>query len=396
MSTEVEQLYQARLTRYVAAMRNEKPDRIPIRPFVAEFAGKYAGYSCQEVTYDPDKALRAVRQCAKDFEWDALPANLIGPWSGLADGVGLRLYTRPGIDTSPDRTTQYVEPRDEQQAYMHADEYDAFIADPTRFLATVWIPRVCRDIGETEPGSYRSTLAWLKGGMGLLTSRYGEHTRLMRSQCGTVVAIAGMLKAPFDILADKLRGFRQVAADLHRQPDKVVAACEAIKPHMLYMALQGADPEKKVPMPLWLHRGCVPFLSYQAFEKFYWPTLKQLILELWEQGHQVLFYAEGDWDRNLTYTAGLPDKSIIYHVDRGDIFEVHRHVGRKFCLSGGIPNDLLTFGTPDEVRSYCRKVIDEVARDGGYIMDAGAIIQHDAQIENIRAMTELTLEYGVY
>jgi len=37
-----DQLYQERLARYVTAMRNEKPDRIPMRPFVAEFTAKYA------------------------------------------------------------------------------------------------------------------------------------------------------------------------------------------------------------------------------------------------------------------------------------------------------------------------------------------------------------------
>ena len=35
-------LYAERLKRYTIAMRNEKPDRIPIRPFVAEFTAKYA------------------------------------------------------------------------------------------------------------------------------------------------------------------------------------------------------------------------------------------------------------------------------------------------------------------------------------------------------------------
>lgn len=35
-----EQLYQERLQRYVTAMRNEKPDRIPIRLFVAEFTAQ--------------------------------------------------------------------------------------------------------------------------------------------------------------------------------------------------------------------------------------------------------------------------------------------------------------------------------------------------------------------
>ncbi|NLF09294.1 MAG: hypothetical protein GX594_15145, partial [Pirellulaceae bacterium] len=49
-----------------------------------------------------------------------------------------------------------------------------------------------------------------------------------------------------------------------------------------------------------------------------------------------------------------------------------------------------------DVRDCCKRVIDGVARDGGYIMDAGAIMQDDAKEENLRAMTEFTREYGVY
>jgi len=41
-------------------MRNEKPDRIPIRPFVAEFTAKHAGFTCQEVAHDYEKALMVV------------------------------------------------------------------------------------------------------------------------------------------------------------------------------------------------------------------------------------------------------------------------------------------------------------------------------------------------
>ena len=50
--TDKEQLYAERLNRYVTAMRNEKPDRVPIRPFVAEVTGVHAGYNCQQVTHD--------------------------------------------------------------------------------------------------------------------------------------------------------------------------------------------------------------------------------------------------------------------------------------------------------------------------------------------------------
>lgn len=145
-----------------------------------------------------------------------------------------------------------------------------------------------------------------------------------------------------------------------------------------------------------MHRGCVPFVSMAHFREIYWPTLKPIVQEIWKSGHQVLFYAEGNWNPHLDSFAELPDRSIVYHVDMADIFEVHKKIGRKFCISGGIPNYLLGSGTPDQVRACCKKVIEGVARDGGYIMDASAIIQGDAKVENMKAMTEATREYGVY
>jgi hypothetical protein len=109
-----------------------------------------------------------------------------------------------------------------------------------------------------------------------------------------------------------------------------------------------------------------------------------------------LFYAEGNWDYHLDSFAELPDASIVFHVDRGDLFETHRKIGHKFCLSGGVPNTLLSYGTPDAVRACCKRIIDEVAADGGYIMDASAIMQDDTSVENMRALTDFTREYGIY
>ena len=398
MLQKSEQLYQERLQRYTIAMRNEKPDRIPLRPFVAEFTAKYAGYTCQEITHDYQQAFAAVRKCAADFDWDAVVANMVYVWTGLTQAIGLKYYAAPGVEIEADVGFQYLEPA-EDQAFMKPDEYDELIADPTGFLFNVWLPRVAVDVQSmNEPSTYRNNLSFLKGGMAMLKyfNSFGEQNRLLREETRTVSAISGILKAPLDILGDKLRGYIGLCMDLLERPEKVRAACEALMPHLLHIALSGADPDKNAPITIWMHRGCVPFISHKHFETIYWATLKPIIEEIWRQGNQVLFYAEGNWDHHLKSFAELPEKSIIYHVDQGDIFETHKVLGDKFCISGGIPNYLLSFGSPEEVRDYCRKVIDGVARDGGYIMDASAIIQNDARVENVKAMTEFTREYGVY
>jgi hypothetical protein len=117
---------------------------------------------------------------------------------------------------------------------------------------------------------------------------------------------------------------------------------------------------------------------------------------LWAQGNQTLFYAEGKWDAHLEHFSQLPAGSIIFHIDRTNPEEAHRILGRKFCLSGGVPNSLLAYGQPEAVKAHCRKLIETIGAEGGYIMDASAIIQNDATIENLRAMTDATREYGAY
>ena len=199
-----------------------------------------------------------------------------------------------------------------------------------------------------------------------------------------------------DIIADKLRGYLGLVDDLFERRDKVVAACEALMPHLFHVAHTSADPQRLVPIGYWMHRGGVPFVSPEIFKNVYWATIKPIIEELWAHGHQTLFYAEGKWDHHLESFAELPERSIVYHVDQGDVEKAHRVLGDKFCLSGGIPNWLLTRGKPEAVRQQVRKVLEIAAGDGGYILDASAIVQNDATIENMRAMTDAGREFGVY
>ena len=394
----MEERYRERLNRYLTAMRNEKPDMVPIRPFVAEFTAKYAGFTCQEVTHDYNKAFVAARKCAADFDWDAVVSNMVYVWTGLTEALGLVYYGVPGIHIPPDTGFQYREPA-EENAFMKADEYDELIDDPTAFLYNTWLPRVSSDIRPLDSASsYRNNLALVKGAMAMNTyfSAFGPHVELLRKESGTVSAIAGIFKAPFDILADKLRGYIGLTMDMMQQPDKVLAACEALMPHLYNTARTSADPAHQVPIGYWMHRGCIPFVSKGQFESHYWPTTKPIIEELWRDGHQTLFYAEGDWTHHLQSFTELPDASIVYHVDRGDIFQTHQILGHKFCLSGGIPNFELAYGSPEKVRDICKRVIEGVAQDGGYIVDASAIMQNDTSVENMRALTEAAREYGVY
>lgn len=204
-----EERYQACLKRYTTALRNGKPDMVPIRPFVAEFVAKYAGVSIQAATHDYRVAFEACLRCAEDFDWDAVVPNMIYVWTGLVQAVGLKYYGIPGLDLPENVAFQYKEPP-EERAFMRPDEYDLLIANPTDYLLNVWLPRVSHFVRPSGEGVTREhNLALLKGGMAMVEyfNALGGLVQELRTRCGTVAAISGMLKAPLDILADKLRGY---------------------------------------------------------------------------------------------------------------------------------------------------------------------------------------------
>ncbi len=74
----------------------------------------------------------------------------------------------------------------------------------------------------------------------------GQIARLRR-ESGTVSAIAGIFKAPMDIIADKLRGYLGLVDDLMTQPEKVLAACEALMPYLCQVAMSACRSRQERP-----------------------------------------------------------------------------------------------------------------------------------------------------
>lgn len=393
-----EEKYQARLRRYITALNNRKPDMIPIRPFAAEFTGRHAGFDCQQLTQHYPDAFEAMVRCCLDYDWDAVPASMVYVWTGITDAASTRYYGVPGVTVPPDRGFQYIEPP-EEASFMRADEYDRLIDDPTAFLYEVWLPRTTRRIAAAgTAATFRHDVALVSSAMAMVNyfNAYGPHCARLRNVCGMPGALCGIFKAPLDILGDKFRGYIGLTMDLFEQPEKVMKACEALMPHLHWVAAATADPASQLPIGYWMHRGCVPFVTPDQFDNYYWPTVRPIIEELWRGGHQTLFYAEGNWDAHLDAFRQLPERSIVYHMDRSTPQRVHEKLHDKFALSGGVNNVMLAIGTPEQVRKEVRALIELLGRDGGYIMDASAIMQNDTRPENMQAMVETTRELGVY
>lgn len=389
MSDEIRTLYEERLGRYQATIALEKTDRMPVATGSNYFAEVYSGNTNQETIYDSEKWLKAEEAFIRDFpEVDVLRNNRI--WAPLFDAVGCKTYKLPGRELPPKTQFQFVE-----EEYMKADEYDVLINDPVEFMMDRFLPRALGDMA--EPGSIRSRMAFLKGGMAHMMAGQIMRNRsaYLQEKLGMPQPMTGAFLAPFDVIADAMRGLRGILLDIYRQPDKVLEACDVLVHEIANFALSTADPLKRYPIFVPTHKAC--FLSPKQFETFYWPSFKKTMEILIDHGYTIRAYLEGDWGHHWHHMLELPKGKVLCDIDnQGDIFKAKEVIGNHQCLAGGIPDSMFILGTPQEMRERVKLLCEKLGQDGGFIINGGCNIPYDTKPENYRAMIDAIIEFGTY
>ncbi len=414
---EAEKSYKERVTRFVDAFQLKKePDRVPVYPVFGFFPAFYSGLIPQEVMYDYEKLFWAYKKCYLELKPDAHGGTLISPPGKFYDMLDYKLYAWPGHGVAPEHTYQCIEGE-----YMLADEYDAFIQDPTLFFLTTYYPRIFGALeglkafptvtNNLEMYGGFSTVNFIPFGLpdlqnafkalfdaGAEALKWIEYIGKFDAEmvaAGIPGFFGGGCKAPFDTIGDTLRGSRGIMVDMYRQPDKLLEALEATTPLMIKM---GAGNAKANGMPLVfmpLHKGADGFLSDEQFRKFYWPTFKKVMLGLIDEGCIPLPWAEGGYNSRLDIIKDVPKGKVIWGFDLTDMAQAKKILGDVACIGGNFPIDLLTIGTPEQIREHVKKLVDTCGAGGGYIMMSGAVIENISP-DNVRAFIEATKEYGVY
>jgi uroporphyrinogen-III decarboxylase len=183
--------------------------------------------------------------------------------------------------------------------------------------------------------------------------------------------------------------------DIYRQPDKLIQAVEALVPLMIGLGVANAQQTGNPLIFIPLHKGADGFLSDEQFKKFYWPTLKEVILGLIAGGCVPLPAAEGGYSSRLDVVQDLPKGKTLWMIDLTDMAAAKKTLGKNACLLGNVPSAMLSLGTPQEVEDYVKNLIDTAGKDGGLIVGNGAFFDQ-AKPENVKAMVDITKEYGVY
>ncbi len=386
---DFKKLYEKRLGRYQAAIALEPVDRMPIAAGSNYFAEVFSGNTKQTTVYHPEKWLAAEVAFINAFpEVDVLRNNRI--YAPLFDAVGCRTYKLPGRDLPPTTQFQFVE-----KEYMQADEYEILIKDPVDFMLERFLPRV---LGEfSEPGSKRSFIALLKGGMAQvqMAEVMKKRSIYLQTQCGMPQPMTGAFLAPFDVIGDVMRGLNGTVMDMYRQPENLLAACDVLVSEMANFALSTADPLKRYPIFVPTHKPM--FLSPEQFDTFYWPSFKKTLQILIEAGYKIRAYLEGDWSAHWHHLLELPKGSVVCDIDnQGDIFKTLEDVGHHQCIAGGILDSMFIIGSPQEMRDQVKRLCEAAGTEKSLLINGGCNIPYDTRPEIYRALIDAIIEFGTY
>jgi len=414
-SPEAEKLYKERVTRLKDAIQLKKlPDRVPVLPVISFFPAYYAGMTPQDMMYDYDKLAMAFKKFILDFEPDVNPGIAIPSPGRVLDILDYKLYAWPGHGVSVNSSYQCLEGE-----YMKADEYDALIQDPSYFFTSTYLPRI---FGKLEAFEQLPNLANIQEipfvGLNLipfgLSDVQDAYKVLFKAgnealkwaavvngfnkemaELGFPGGAGGFSKVPFDVIGDTLRGSRGIMVDMYRQPDKLLEAIEAITPLMINMGTSAAQAAGNPMVMIPLHKGADGFMSDEQFKKFYWPNFRNLLLGLIDEGCVPYPFVEGSYNTRLEIIQDIPKGKTFWTFDATDMAKAKKTIGRVACIGGNVPTDLLSVGTPQQVKDYVRKLIDTVSEGGGYVMANGAAADN-VEPENLKAMIDFTKEYGIY
>jgi uroporphyrinogen-III decarboxylase len=414
VSEEAGNKYRERVTRFIKVIKLEEPDRVPVILPAGYLPASYAGYSLGQVMYDYDKLAEAWLKFAHDFEPDSFsgPGLVYPGW--VLETIGHKLHKWPGHGLPDDAPMyQYVE-----GIYMKPDEYDDFMINPTEYWMKTFLPRTAGAfegfqhlslfspvltnplgmvMSVSNPEVRRSLEALLEAGGEIAKWREAVSRVSQQALAEGYASLtgSGMAGAPFDNIADVLRGTEGIVMDMFRQPTKVHEAMERLVPIIVKGVVKAADASLSPVMMMPLHKGDNSFMSQKQFEEFYWPTFKAVLIGMINEGLVPMPFAEGNYEPRLETIANMPKTGVVWYFEVMDMAKAKSILGDVSCIAGNIPASLLVTSTPDVVNEACRKLIEICAPGGGYILTGGAGM-NIGNPDNLHAMMDAAKEYGTY
>jgi uroporphyrinogen decarboxylase len=357
-------------------LKLEKPrDRteIPVFPMIITWCGKVAGITQAEMIADHRKWLHAMDKC---FEVIGEPdVTMALPPADTIFSMGL-VSRIPGRELGDDELYQFIE----KDWFTDENEYD-------RILQMGWDAYIgmhqCRV--QTPPITNPAELYARFGTLGA----HGGESAMHFLQRG-IEPISHTSGAPvFDVLS-LAHSMEPFLLDLVMMPEKIMDVVNAATPSVIEQTVGTLKQIHGTRVGIWAMRSSSTFISPAMFEEYAWPPLKQMIEAFWKAGAVSVLHCDANWLPMLKYFLELPKGSVHFELDGvTDIFKAYDIIGGWHSMRGDVPSTLFAFGTPEQVGTYCEKLITELGMKGGFMLGSGCEVPLNAKVENVKAMMDV-------
>ena len=209
----------------------------------------------------------------------------------------------------------------------------------------------------------------------------------------------GAIQFGIEEAESNLLGIKNLSVALRRNKDLMAEFCEKWDAKYIDPVIQGVYDKDGPADDKYCFDASLIMLSHnimnpKQFERFYWPSLKRLLEAYAWRGMNVRIFAEGSILRYADYFKYFPKGTITFHLEQDDPFEF-REACPNCAIMGGLTTDMLANASTDECVAYTKKLIDGLARDGGFILSEGKMLSYknDCKSDNLKAICDFVNEY---
>lgn len=386
MVNHIQEQYELRVKNIIATTNHREPTHIPVLGNVSTWSVGYANAKTDDLLDNLEKMPEATTKWMDDIYVDATLMNgLVVPVRAIQRlGSGSYFVSEDG------HTVQHKE-----HCVMQENEYHDLFENPMDFLINVLGKRKFTSLNGTQPEA-RQVLIDVMLYLLDFSKANIACSNYAKEKYGVPSIISGKKVYPtMDVIFDRLRGFSGTMIDVRRQRDNLLRATEVLNP--LYEKLIGGASEE-FPFAIdTLH--CPTFLKLKDFEEIFWPTMKEYLIKVHNNGSKTIVFMEGEWKKFFELmTFELPQSSIVCLLESDDIVEAKKAIGQQFTIAGGVNTNFLRYKSKQECIDEAKRIIDECAPGGGFIfsLEKTMCTLGDVNIENLIAVNQFVHEYGKY
>lgn len=367
--------------RVIAALRHQEPDHVPTGEnavdceLVEQMLGRSTLYNARwcelQALWDGrrDEIVAdygaAHVELARALEWDYVrvpvvppakeyrPPVMTGTYSWL-DENGLEVHYHP--DAGNIVTQVY---RDDLTIHDLPDPDEPFVVDPSELEAVRY---VVEELGETH---------FIIGRTPVDGTFPFQETVGMEGFLTRMITDPEFVRRAIDVYVGRSIAYIEAMLD---------AGCDGIMTTDDYSSNRG------------------PIMGPERFRKFILPGIARQAEAVHQRGGYFIKHTDGNvW----TILDALVEAEIdgwhgIQPSIGMDLQALKQRYGAALCFFGGVNNETLIAGTPEEVRREVVYAIQHAAPGGGLVVTSGNVLQPGTRLENYLSGRQAVRDYGAY